>query len=153
MLSVAVLLRALLGDDPLPAGPRVPQAPREGRRRPPARRTFPLVLRLHRQGAVLRFLGCSSLLRLFCTGNVAHRKLNYYHKFKSYRKYPFKNDQFVFVSTERVAIGTSSSINFGCYLLVDLVPNCNLKSLFLGGYLVLLVVIMLNVQRFPRVYW
>ncbi|CAH0757665.1 unnamed protein product [Diatraea saccharalis] len=43
-----VLLRALLGDDPLSSRARVPQAPGEGGRRPPARRALPLVLvRLH----------------------------------------------------------------------------------------------------------
>ena len=44
MCRFPVLLRALLGHHPLPAGPRVPQAAGEGGRRPAARCALPLVL-------------------------------------------------------------------------------------------------------------
>lgn len=62
-VSVAVLLRTLLGDDPLSSGARIPQAAGEGRRRPTARRAFPLVL-------TRTPLADGTVLKFFWAGNI-----------------------------------------------------------------------------------
>ena len=67
----AVLLRAVLGAHPLRAGPRVPQASRERRRRPASRDAFPLVLRLPTAD-------CTALLSACRVWLVVHAKRIYH---------------------------------------------------------------------------